>query len=249
MKDLLDRRVPWLIPNIEELRLGTGLHSTPNHGASIMELVSYLAGEPWSAYPMCASPLITAFASNWGDVLDDETRQRLKPFAPRIVGTRSTDAVEERRAYLVLDWLIRTHTPAWLALTEQLAVHAAALRALPEIVDAVTLGAAVSPLRAAARDAAAARAAGDDAGYDVWAAIRLGAAGGAAAMVATSRYDAWGTADDLRNHWPWGTTLRHAAWAAARDAAWVAADESLRPTKERLQDSAFDLLDRLIQCK
>ena len=166
--------------DLSTVRFGPGAHSatrvpTGDRDLCIMEAVAYMAGEPWSDKPSCASPVISAFMRSWNDALSDEDRDRLLPGAmwvPRLVGSRGDDATEERRAYLALDWLLRIYTPAWLDLVPWLAPHAAALRALPEIVGLTTAEAAGSILRAAwaaawasARDAARAAA-----GAAAWAA-------------------------------------------------------------------------------
>ena len=62
----------------------------------VMSLVALLAGERHSDRPDCACAVITAYAIKLNDALDDETRQVLKPFAPRIIGTR--DGYEAERA-------------------------------------------------------------------------------------------------------------------------------------------------------
>ena len=142
----------------------------------IMEAVAYMAGEPWSDTPACASPVVSAFLRSWNDALFDEDRDRLLPAAvwvPRLVGSRGDKATEERRAYLALDWLIRVHTPAWLDLVPSLASHAAALRSLPETVDLTTARAAGATVRAAR--AAAGYAAWDAAGAAAWDAARAAA--------------------------------------------------------------------------
>ena len=54
---------------------------------SLMSLVAFLAGEAHSDAPRCASPLIQTFAVLVNDHMPREARQRLKPFAPRIIGT------------------------------------------------------------------------------------------------------------------------------------------------------------------
>jgi hypothetical protein len=53
----------------------------------IMSLVALLAGEPHSDAPATASRLIRSFALTLNDSLPTLERQRLKLFAPRIVGT------------------------------------------------------------------------------------------------------------------------------------------------------------------
>jgi len=216
---------------IEALSLKSGNHEDFEHGMCVMEAVAYIAGEPWSDHPQCACPVLTAFLMAWNDGLpsDAERDRLLKPLIEQIVDTRSTKAVEERRSYMALDWLIRVHTPKWLDLVPTLAPHAKALRDLEEIVDlagASAAGASVRAARDAARDAARAAAwaaAWDAAGDAAWAAA--GDAAGDAARAA-----AWDAAGD-----------------AARDAAWAAAREFLKPTTEWLQASALDLVARMIR--
>ena len=150
--------------DLSTVSFGVGGHPrtdapTGDRDLCIMEAVAYMAGEPWSDKPACASPVVSAFLRSWNDALSDADRDRLLPAAvwvPRLVGSRADPATEERRAYLALDWLIRVHTPAWLDLVPSLAPHAAALRALPEIVDLTTAGQAGDMVRAAGDAALAA---------------------------------------------------------------------------------------------
>jgi hypothetical protein len=148
--------------------LRKGSHKSRERGVCALEAVAWLAGEPHSDRPQCACPVIAAFVISWNDALPtDEDRNRLlKPLIPRLVGSRSTKAVEERRAYLALDWLIRVQTPAWLDLTDSLKPHAAALRALDAIQDMATAKAAGSTVRGAESAAAAAGDAAGDAAWD-----------------------------------------------------------------------------------
>jgi hypothetical protein len=197
-----------------------------------MEMAAYVAGEPWSDHPRCACPVITAFMIAWNDGLpsDAERDRLLKPLIPDIVDTKSTPAIEERRSYMALDWLIRVYTPRWLDLVPVLAPHAKALRDLEEIADlagASAAGASVVAARAAA-GAAAWDAAWDAARAAAWDAARAAAR---AAAGAAARAAAW-----------------DAARAAARDAARAAARDALKPTTEWLQVSALDLVNRMIAC-
>jgi hypothetical protein len=235
------------------IRFGTGRHApttspTGERDLCIMEAVAFMAGESWSDSPECASPVVSAFLRYWNDGLSNEDRDRLLPAAvwvPRLVGSRGDSAVEKRRAYLALDWLVRVHTPAWFDLTPSLAPHAAALRALPEVVDPHTVQEANAVLRAARAAAwTAARAAAWDAAAGAAArAAALDAAGAAARAAALDA--AWGAAWDAAA----GAAARAAAWDAARAATRAAAAENaLRPTVETLQQSALDLLDRMLTC-
>jgi len=76
----------------------------------VMSLVALLAAEPHSDRPRCASPVIAAFARPINDAMDRSTRQRLRPFAPRIVGTSGSD--EAARRAILHRTLVATLLPA-----------------------------------------------------------------------------------------------------------------------------------------
>jgi hypothetical protein len=214
-------RLAWL----DQLTLDRGSHD-PNGAACVMEAVAYVAGEPWSDHPQCASPIITSFLISWNDAMNEDDRQMLKPYVPRLVGTRTTEADEETRAWLLTDWLARECAPAWLRLAGLIA-QAEALEALAALIDGAAAREAQPALDVARSDSAAA---GDAAGDAAWAAAgdAAWAAAGDAAWAAAGDA-AWAAAGD-------------AAWAAARDAAWSA----LSPTVKVLQASSLLLLDRLV---
>src|ERR1700752_2452214 len=67
--------------------LAYGTHSTPEDGRCAMEWVSYLAGEPHSDEPACVSPVLRIFCATLNDALDDDRRQRLRPYLTRTIGT------------------------------------------------------------------------------------------------------------------------------------------------------------------
>jgi hypothetical protein len=226
----------------KELRLDRGSHPAPfdaegNPTLCAMEFAAYLAGGEHSDSPACVSPVLLRFLVRWNDDLDDGTRQRLRPYIARTIGTAG-DGQDEARSYMALDWLIRVHTPAFLA-AAGLTDEADKLRGLAEI-EGIEAAKAAGPKVRAAGDAA--RAAAGDAARDAawaaaWAAVgdaawaAAGDAAGAAARAAA--WDAAGAA-------AWG-----AAGAAAWGAAGAAAGAALHPTIEGLQESAFELLDKM----
>ena len=228
-------------------RLDSGGHR-PNEGAMCaMEAVAFIAREPWSDHPECACPVIGAFMRSWNDGLNDADRNALLlPLIPKLVGTRGSKALEERRALMAADWLVRTHTPAWLRLAG-LTAQADLLTALPEITAMAQVPSIRGPLEAVRKDAAAAGAA---AGAAAW------AAAGAAARAA-ARDAAWAAAWAAAGAAAWAAA-RDAAWAAAwaaagaaardaaRDAAGAAAWAKLEPTRLELQASALALVERMI---
>jgi hypothetical protein len=149
--------------DIETVKLAKGWHGTPEFGMCVMEMAAYLAKEPHSDRPACVSPVIGAFLRQWNDDLDDETRQKLKPYAAKVLNTKASAEIETRRAWMVTDWMVREHTPAWLDLAG-LAEQAAAVRGLPEITKASAAASMGVLNEARTRSAAAWAVAGDVAG-------------------------------------------------------------------------------------
>lgn len=148
--------------NAERLAKVTTLHRgshRPGELMCVMEAVAFVAGEPWSDHPECASQVIGAFLRIWHDELPDAERTKLLlPLISHLIGTKGSEALEQRRATMAADWLIRVHTPAWLRLAK-LDAQADALGRLPEITDFAQCQGLMPTLEAAgaaARDAAAA---------------------------------------------------------------------------------------------
>ena len=195
------------LDDIPNLHLDKGAHDSPDEGMCVMEATALLAGEGMTDSPACASPVIATFLRTWNDQLPDDDRQQLKRYIPLLIGTAGSPELEGRRAWMALDWLVRTYTPAWLrcaGLTDQ----ADALAGLPEFADGMDVPSVRPTLEAVRRDATAA---GSAAGYAAWSAARSAA--------------------------------ERAAGSAARSAAGCA----LRPTVVELQQSAHDLIDRMIE--
>lgn len=92
--------------NYEELiakyDLKSGSHADIEKGACIMELVSYIADEPWSDNPQCTCPILTNYAIRLNDKFNDEHRQLLKPFIPLMIGTRADDPTQIARKQLIM---------------------------------------------------------------------------------------------------------------------------------------------------
>jgi hypothetical protein len=70
----------------------------------IVELASILAKERFSDEPDCVCDVIGAFLRSWNDRASYYDRQRLRPYAARIVGTRSGRAITHRRRDICLVW-------------------------------------------------------------------------------------------------------------------------------------------------
>jgi len=179
--------------------------------ACLMELVAIFAGVPYSDHPSCTSPVLGAFGRALNDGLDDERRQRLVPFIPRLVDTAGDPTADQIRAWMATDWLVRTFAPIWLhkaGLTDR----ADELAGLPELTSTELAQRAqpvIEQARAAAKDAGAtwaedaAWAAVDAAEDAAWAAggaaWAAGDAAGAAAWAVGAAGDAETTAELLES--------------------------------------------------
>ena len=87
-------------------------------------------------------------------IKDQEVRDRLiPPLIVKLVGSAGSKDLEQRRSWLAVDWALRDVAPAYFDMSPELATHAAALRALPEITSKETAEAAHS-VRSTARAAA-----------------------------------------------------------------------------------------------
>jgi hypothetical protein len=82
----------------QTVRLAKGKHESPDEGACVMELASMLAGEPFTDHPASVSPMIGYLLRAYNDAVDDGRRQRLYPYAAKVVGSAASRTVEQARA-------------------------------------------------------------------------------------------------------------------------------------------------------
>ncbi|MGH7057466.1 MAG: hypothetical protein ACREFZ_06205 [Acetobacteraceae bacterium] len=95
---VIDQRLERLYQQVELVK-GAG---DPRRGKlCVMSFVAFLAGEGHSDRPAAASPLVRELAVRINDALPRATRQQLKPFVPRIIGTN--DGCDGERANLLRD--------------------------------------------------------------------------------------------------------------------------------------------------
>jgi hypothetical protein len=92
------------MPDGRPVRLTAGAHSSPQEGVCVVELASIIARESFSDRPRCVCPVIGAFLRGLNDRAPHAERQRLGPYAARIVGSRSTRRVTRERRDLCLEW-------------------------------------------------------------------------------------------------------------------------------------------------
>ena len=86
------------------IRLTAGGHSSPREGVCVVELASLIAQEEFSDRPRCVCPVIGAFLRGWNDRAPYAERQRLSPYAERIVGSRGSPLVTRERRDICLQW-------------------------------------------------------------------------------------------------------------------------------------------------
>lgn len=236
---VIPERAHWL----KNIHLAKGYHRAKTPGEwCLTEAAAYIAGEPWSDHPKCVSTVLTVYGMALNDSWDDDQRQKLVPFIPRLLGT-ANDGQDEARSYLALDWLTRTYTPAWLDLAG-LAEEAAALRDHRQIVDIEALHSirfAASAARQTASTAAsvAMRVAADAAAHETSFPMRRAAAYLTAFSLEYTA--AFATAFSLA-YMAAFAAARVAVHETAREEMWVV----LAPTVEALQESALDLFDAMI---
>ncbi|WP_244471767.1 glycosyltransferase family 61 protein [Methylobacterium sp. ARG-1] len=220
--------------------LAAGPHASPNQGLSALEAIAYLAGEPHSDQPACASPSIAAFIRTWGDSLPQAERDGLLlPLVPRLVGTNGSEAMEHRRIAMVADWLVRTHVPAWFRLAK-LNVEADELADRAELTDVADLASLCDHLKRVRKRAAVANLT----------LRQTGSAVRAAAWDATQQA-AWVTVRDALEEA--GPPILAAGWDAAYAAAYAATRAygkvPLEPTRRALQHAALALVERMIEAR
>jgi hypothetical protein len=97
----------------QTIKLGKGKHSSPEDGACVMELASMLAGERFTDHPQSVCPAIGSFLRAYNDSIDDARRQNLYAYASRVVGSRSTRAVERARADRLAEWAAELAPRHW----------------------------------------------------------------------------------------------------------------------------------------
>lgn len=163
----------------EGTRLERGGHGSPDKGLCVMEAVAWVAGEPHSAHPACACPVVGALLRPLSDWMPDEQRQRLLPFVVEIAGSRGGLDVEVGRAFIAADWAVRRLAPMAMDAVGREDV-ADRLRAVDPVRDRETAERArvvCQEVRAVATEIADAAAAADAAAHAAVSATYAAAAG------------------------------------------------------------------------
>ena len=101
--------------DLDSLRLDPGSHASPRDGVCLLELASMIAEEPFSDRPRCVCVVISAFLRSWNDRSSHAERQRLRPYARRVVGSRARRSVTRRRRDICLTWAGADLTGNWVS--------------------------------------------------------------------------------------------------------------------------------------
>lgn len=265
--------------DLDTLVLDRGRHSYPEQGMNVLEAVSVISpNEKFGDNPRSVSPVIAAFLKDWNDALEDEPRQRLKQFIPKIANSILTEDVEEFRTWTATDWLVRVQAPVWLAaadlnefaeaLSEQDPVlfpdqARAVQKLLDEAAAYANMGAKdLSKEWGEAGEAAWAKVgpkSWEAAGNGVKMAVRRATSAGHKAALAASgvglRYAARDAAAEVACDAAWDAAFI-IAWRAALPVggfnsgeASAAAAEVLAPVAEDLEAKQFELLETLINLR
>ncbi len=235
-------------------------HPHPRRGThlSILELASWLAREPHGDEPAAVSPVVATFLRWWASGLDDVSRQRLKEWAPALVGTSGDRRADRARSWVAVEWLVKVQAPTWLELAG-MADTARDVRSLGSLHENLDLVRAVDLLGSAvtlASRRAELTAAIDDAGDDDTPAEQLAWE----AWEQAAEVSGWAAASEAATHGApseltYATDLRviessrdararddnDAAGVSVGDSAWATA---LRAISDEAWDQAWAAADR-----
>ncbi len=92
-------------------KLSHGSHKSFEDGMCAMEAVAYIAGEPHSDHPSCASPVLARHCIRLNDRWNDEERQLLLAVIPKLVGTRGDTARHINQMFVLVDASLREIVP------------------------------------------------------------------------------------------------------------------------------------------
>lgn len=209
-----------------------GSLSDPDPEACALEMRDFVAGEQQDV-PRCVSPILGMYALYLNSDIPNDLKQRLQQLIPSLLCT-SDDALDERRGFMTMDWMIRTWLPAWLDLVPSCAEDARNLRELGQIMDLASARRA-RPVIRQANDTA--RVCDPTGGRHTD--ITILTTWNAAWAATVGQYVVWSawTAADVTMA---ANTTQHAATAA------TTAGVSLIPTMQETQLSAIELFRGMV---
>jgi hypothetical protein len=88
----------------DSVRLEPGRHRSPKDGVCVVELASMIGDEKFTDRPSCVCPVIGSFLRCWNDRAGYADRQRLYPYASRVVGTGGYRRISRIRRDICLSY-------------------------------------------------------------------------------------------------------------------------------------------------
>ena len=106
-----------------EYTVDRGGHDYRGSHLCTMELVSWVAGEPHSDDPECASKVLATMVRVWNDDIREEQRrgELMRPLIPALVNSRRSDDIEDERLWRLLKFYVKRQLTAWLDLAAETA--------------------------------------------------------------------------------------------------------------------------------
>jgi hypothetical protein len=90
--------------SIASVRLEPGRHRSSDDGVCVVELASMIGGEKFTDRPDCVCPVIGSFLRCWNDHVGYADRQRLFPYASRVIGTGGYRRISRIRRDICLSY-------------------------------------------------------------------------------------------------------------------------------------------------
>jgi hypothetical protein len=111
------------------------MQSAMDRSEVVQEMTDWLEDRPRNQ-PACVCPVIANFLLAWKNAARDNGKSvAMEELVDLSIGTIGNDELENRRAFMCMDWMIRQVIPTWLdvAMEQQYRTAAIALRASPKI--------------------------------------------------------------------------------------------------------------------
>jgi hypothetical protein len=88
----------------QNVKLSKGRHASPAQGACVVEVASMLAGDRFGDHPRSVCPMLAAYMRGVNDLVAEEDRQRLLPYAAALVDTAGSRAELRARISACARW-------------------------------------------------------------------------------------------------------------------------------------------------
>jgi hypothetical protein len=86
--------------DIWKFELTMGHSPDPRNGACVVDATSWFHSGTLDDHPQCVCPVLAAFCRPINDGLNDQDRQKLKAFIPRLAGSHDPEAMKARAEFI-----------------------------------------------------------------------------------------------------------------------------------------------------